>query len=66
MGICDDFKYKVGDKVLFKTWWGGVKKGRIIGRRQDFKGKYYAIKTLFTKAEINALEIYSLIGHKGE
>lgn len=66
MGIYNDFKYKVGDKVLFKTRWGGVKKGRIIGRRQDMLGRYYAIKTLFTKDEVNAFNIYGLIGHKGE
>lgn len=66
MGIYGDFRYKVGDKVLFKTRWGGVKKGRIIARRKDFVGTYYAIKTLFTKAEINAFDIYGLIGHKGE
>lgn len=66
MGIYGDFKYKVGDKVLFKTWWGGVKKGRIIGRRQDMLGRYYAIKTLFTKTEISAFNIYGLIGHEGE
>ena len=61
-----DFKYNVGDKVLFKTWSGGIKKGRIIGRRQDPLGKYYAIKTLFTKDEVNAFNIYGLIGHEGE
>ena len=66
MGIYGDFKYKVGDKVLFKAWWGGVKKGRVIGRRRDFLGEYYAIKTLFTMADINAFDIYGLIGHKGE
>lgn len=66
MGIYDDFKYKVGDKVLFKTWWGGVKKGRIIGRRRDALCRYYAIKTLFTKDDIFEFDIYGLINHKGE
>lgn len=61
----NDFKYKVGDKVLFNDL-GKVKKGRIIGRRRDVLGRYYAIKTLFTKIEINAFNIYGLIGHEGE
>ncbi len=59
------FKYKVGDKVLFKDL-GRVKKGRIIGRRRDAVWKYYAIKTLFTKDDIVEFNIYGLINHKGE
>ena len=64
MGIYDDFKYKVGDKVLFVDYLGRVKKGKIIGRRRDMIGRFYAIKTLFTKDDINAFNIYGLIDHK--
>lgn len=66
MIIGGDFKYKVGDKVLFKDYLGRIKKGRIIGRRQGAALRYYAIKTLLTKNEIIEFEIYCLINHKGE
>lgn len=62
----NDFKYKVGDKVLFKDYLGRIKKGRTIGRRRDAVLRYYAIKTLFTKDDIFEFDIYGLINHKGE
>ena len=52
-----NFKYKVGDKVLFNDH-GRVKKGRIIGRRRDAVLRYYAIKTLFTKYNVIEFNIY--------
>ena len=66
MGIYEDFKYKVGDKVLFKDFLGRVKRGMIIGRRRDALCRYYAIKTLFTKDDIFEFDIYDFINHKGE
>ena len=59
------FKYKIGDKVLYKNWCGDVNKGKIIGCRAEvFNSRiyiYYAIKTLFDASDVNEDHIYGFI-----